>query len=98
MHSLMHSRTHPRTHRPLRRPFAWTGVQDFYDPYSDITRTLPGTYRNGMGGLGYGASIEEVDSGDTYFGRPLFAYDEYNYYREPWSLQGRSDPELFGGW
>mmetsp|Transcript_36729 Transcript_36729/g.84876 ORF Transcript_36729/g.84876 Transcript_36729/m.84876 type:complete len:175 (-) Transcript_36729:36-560(-) len=81
------------------RPFSWTGMQDYYDPYSDITRTLPGTYRNGVGGLGYGASIEEVDSGDTYFGRPLFAYDEYNYYNEPWSLQARGGfGGGFGGW
>ena len=48
---------------------------DYYDPYSEITRGVPGV--GGMGRLGYGASIEEA-RGDWYIGRPMGAYDEYD--------------------
>ena len=74
-------------------PYAWGGFGprrqfgDYYDPYADITR---GYGMGGFGGLGYGASIEET-RGDVWHGRPMFAYDEYNYYDRPWSVQARMD-------
>lgn len=67
-------------------PFIIEGREfgDYYDPYGDITRGLPG--KGGAGPLGYGASIEEV-RGDIYGGRPIGAYDEYdlNHASDPWS-------------
>ena len=51
-------------------------------PGSDLGPDLgPGLVGPGLA-LGLGASVEEA-SGDINFGRPIFAYDEYNYYDLP---------------